>query len=340
MAKREKVTFATNRAGWSLVELITVLSVVGLMGAVSLNAIQSARESARSLHCQNNLRQIGLATSMFEGARGHYPTGGWGWNWVADSVTHPRYGQPGGWIYQLLPYLEANAIYELPRVSGERAVVENKIHELLATPCSVFHCPSRGNLKVIPFNSARTSNIVNLDQVPATVTLTDYAANAGMKPVLSRSPAGRSLAEIESNSWMLLSEREGLVVQHNRIRVADVTAGLSNVLWVGEKYVGISNYDVDLIGGNDQSMYSGECSDIIRFAGHGIRPDWMDPGEITAIDGNTIRQIPDMQMRYAFGTPHLMNMNCVLLDGSVQKLDVNMDRLAFSRMSFRHPPRW
>jgi type II secretory pathway pseudopilin PulG len=340
VATQMKVCLPFARAGWSLVELLTVIVVIGLLGANALNAIQSARESARSLHCQNNLRQVGLATAMFEGTRGHYPTGGWGRNWVADSGTHPRYGQPGGWIYQLLPYLEASAIHDLPNVAGERADVERKIHELLKTPCFVFHCPTRGNKKVVHFNPVQTLRVTNLEQLPTSVALTDYAANAGVKIVLGEGPTGRSTVEIESNSWMLLSNREGMVAQQNRIRTAEVTAGISNVLWVGEKHVGLSNYDVDRIGGNDQSMYSGECSDIIRFSGGGIQPDWLDAGEITMVDGNTMEQVPNMQSPFGFGTPHLMYMNAVLLDGSVQKMDVNMDRLVFWRMSFRRPPKW
>lgn len=36
-----------------------------------------------------------------------------GWKWVPDPTLRSRYGQPGGWIYQLLPYLEEQAVYDL-----------------------------------------------------------------------------------------------------------------------------------------------------------------------------------------------------------------------------------
>lgn len=317
------------RSAWTLLEVLVVLSIVAMLGALSLNGVQAARESARQLHCLNNLRQIGLATNQFEAARGHYPTGGWGWSWVADSETHPKYGQPGGWIYQLLPYLEASSIHDLPNVGGDRTAVEAKIHELLATPCVTFHCPSRGNQKVIPFNSERIPKIANLREPPKTVALTDYVGNSGTQTIFYRGPAGRTIAEIEAYTWRRLPETDGMMLYQNRIRPADVTAGLSNVLWVGEKYVGFENYVIDHVGGNDQSLYSGETSDIRRHAVHGILPDWF------SVIGEE-----KVNTKFAFGTPHIMSMNAVFVDGSTQKLDVNTDLLVFRRLVCRRPPLW
>jgi type II secretory pathway pseudopilin PulG len=324
----------SSRSGWTIVDLIVVVSIVGLLGALSLNSIQAARESARQLHCLNNLRQIGLATTQFEGARRHYPTGGWGWKWVADSVPNSTYGQPGGWIYQLLPYLENNAIYELPHQGGPRPTIESRIHVLLATPCVTFHCPSRGNSKIIPFDSTRIPKIANLQAPPTMVALTDYVANGGTKMIFRDGPTGSTTVELESANWAPLAESNGMLLYHNRIRTADVSAGLSNVLWVAEKYVGLANYEFDHLGGNDQSMYSGETSDIRRFAPFGIIPDWSDVPELTHIGEHGI-ETSKFGEKLAFGTPHPMTMNSVLVDGSTRKLDVNVDLLAFYRLANR-----
>lgn len=73
-------TRATNlskhaRAGLSLVELLTVISIIGVLLALTLPAIQRMRESARAVQCKNNLKQLALACEEFEGSFGHYPMG-------------------------------------------------------------------------------------------------------------------------------------------------------------------------------------------------------------------------------------------------------------------------
>jgi len=319
----------------TLVELVVIVAIVGLLGAVSLEAIQAARESARQLHCSNNLRQIGLATLQFEGVRGHYPTGGWGWKWVPDPLLRSRYGQPGGWIYQLLPYLDAQSIHDLPYVRGDRDEVEAKIHEMLATPCVTFHCPSRGNRKIIPFDVDRIPKLTNLKTPPADVTLTDYVANSGTKFIAFEGPQGVSSSEIESTPWPAITHSDGMLLYHQRIRAADVTAGISNVLWVGEKYLGHDNYDSDQDGGNDQSMYSGESSDIRRISLYGILPESYVFPDMEHISDKGIEKSRSKESKYAFGAAHAFSMNAINADGSTGSLSASINRLVFQRMSRR-----
>lgn len=325
-----------QNSGFTFVELLVTIAIIGVLAGLLVPAIMTARESARQLHCENNLRQIGMGTLQFEGSKGHYPTGGWGWRWVPDHDPPSKYGQPGGWIYQLLPFVDSGELYALPQVAGGRETVEAKIHELLATPCLVFQCPSRGNTKVVPFNSTRIPLISNLAETPARVALTDYAANGGTKPIGLPGPAGRSLRQIDSNRWPQLAESDGMILYQNRIRMANVTAGSSNVLWVGEKFVGHLNYSFDHTGGNDQSMYSGECSDIRRYATMSIIHDSVGGAEITVINGNKIETEIDYGPRQAFGSPHPATMNAVMADGSTRRLGFDIDWAVFRLLSIRH----
>ena len=61
--------------GFTLIELLTVVGIISIIIALSLPAVQSARESARRASCQSNLRQIGLAVESYHGMNGCYPVG-------------------------------------------------------------------------------------------------------------------------------------------------------------------------------------------------------------------------------------------------------------------------
>lgn len=74
----------TQRRGLTIIELIVIIAIIGLLVAITLPAVQAAREAARKASCQNHLRQVGIAMQGHVAAHGHFPAGGWGYRWVGE----------------------------------------------------------------------------------------------------------------------------------------------------------------------------------------------------------------------------------------------------------------
>src|SRR3954451_3369851 len=91
-----------KHSGFTLVELLVVIATIGLLVALLLPAIQSAREAARRTQCKNNLKQIGLGCLNHADAHKFFPSGGWGFDWTADPNRGYGPDQPGSWSSDIL----------------------------------------------------------------------------------------------------------------------------------------------------------------------------------------------------------------------------------------------
>lgn len=94
----------TMRKGFTLVELLVVITIIGMLMALLMPAVQSARESARRATCINNQKQLSLAMLNFESSRRYFP----GWR---NKLTASGTGY-GTWAVMLMPYLERNDIWK------------------------------------------------------------------------------------------------------------------------------------------------------------------------------------------------------------------------------------
>lgn len=104
-----------TRAGFTLVELLVVIAIIGILVGLLLPAVQAAREAARRMQCQNNIRQLGLAAHNFESAYKRFPPGGQFPKrpvraYLSGSYWNKHSGV--GHLVYLLPFMEQTALYQ------------------------------------------------------------------------------------------------------------------------------------------------------------------------------------------------------------------------------------
>jgi len=313
---RKSETKNKTASGFTLVELLVVITIIGILISLLLPAVQAAREAARRLQCSNNLKQFGLAALNHESAHGHYPTGGWGWYWVGDPDRGAGADQPGGWFYNILPSIEQDAIYSLPKGSDETAKKAGAT-TMISTPIAAANCPSRRPSILYPNFYKDVGFNYNL---ASAVARGDYAANCGDQGINELGSGPTSLSNAATFSWPDASNHTGISYQRSTVKIAHVTDGTSNTILFGERYLQADQYATGETGGDNDSIYNGYTNDIYRSASASLPPRQDQVGYGDAM---------------SFGSAHTGGCNFVLCDGSVRSINYSINPTTFGCLGNR-----
>lgn len=267
-AKSKEVDRAADGRGFSLVELLVVIAIVGILIALLLPAVQSAREAARRAHCKSNLKQIGVGLLMFHDTQNKFPGGGWGRAWIPVPSRGIGARQPGGWVYQALPFFEENTLFES---SGfELAVDEPLPSFLMEKPIELFRCPSRRDNR-----SRAAGDRFYYQKQPrpggelSLVARGDYAINGGASHAF-RLTGPPTLAHGDSKAfWNSVTDNSrftGVSHLHRSARLGQIEDGTSKTYLVGEKFLAPQHYESGSSIGDDETLMSGFANDNHRYA--------------------------------------------------------------------------
>jgi prepilin-type N-terminal cleavage/methylation domain-containing protein/prepilin-type processing-associated H-X9-DG protein len=132
---QERIGETTKRCkGFTLVELLVVITIIGILIALLLPAVQAAREAARRMQCTNHLKQWGLAFANYESCNHMYP---------AFQVYPTSYYK--GWkrrtfVVPLWPYLEQSALYDGYQMKYDFSDTQNR--EFVSMQVPLYFCPT------------------------------------------------------------------------------------------------------------------------------------------------------------------------------------------------------
>ena len=312
--------------GFTLVELLVVIAIIGILIGLLLPAVQAAREAARRMQCSNKLKQLSMGILLHEEAHGFYPTNGWNWLSLGDPDLGFRCkltgrmswaqweGQPGGWIYNILPYIEMQSFHDAG--AGKPDATKKEIWTAQAgIPLPTVFCPSRRS----PEAATTLGHVANYPSYwkninpPSRLARTDYAVNAGSS-VASPSPIDN------------YPEQTGICFCCSEVTQSEVTDGTANTYLIGEKHVNPDCY-TNGMDWADACAYGGNCWSIARWT-------YYDP--IDPINSYVPRQdTPGFIYAQGFGSAHPGGLNMSFCDGSVRTINYDIDPLIHSNLGNR-----
>ncbi|HSG70227.1 MAG TPA: DUF1559 domain-containing protein [Planctomycetaceae bacterium] len=188
-----------QRTAFTLIELLTVLSIVAVLSALMLPGIVQSQDAARANACKNNLKQMGLAMHNYHDVYNTFPPG-----WVAKDQKAES-GPWIGWQTSILPFVEQAALYEQINFE-DYSKTDDKIWK---TSLEIYRCPS--------------DPMVDLNPIRGKLATSSYSGNAGSQ----RLPG----------SVDPLKTHNGIFWWNSNCGLRNIVDGTSNTFLAGERCI-------------------------------------------------------------------------------------------------------
>ncbi len=294
--------------GFTLIELLVVIGIISVVMGLLLPAVQSAREAARRMQCQNHLRQMGIAFHSYHDLMGQLPAG------IAEKRVLQTNQIRGGmfWSGALLPFIERTAMYENMSSIGDWDIPNTGNYEAQRTVVSLYVCPS--SVETDKFDHG----------VPGRVPGCYLGCASGL--IVSESDPAGNLRTLPPDGVL------GLSTHYNFKEVLD---GMSSTILVGESLFVLDVTGPDFTGTNQivdhwsigsSTIGANELSEGLASTAIPIN---------TSLDKNPNVQVERRELCYS---SHHQGGGALILycDGHVSFKSANIDANIFSAMGTRH----
>jgi prepilin-type N-terminal cleavage/methylation domain-containing protein/prepilin-type processing-associated H-X9-DG protein len=224
---------ARSRRGFTLVELLVVIAIIGVLVALLLPAIQAAREAARRMSCQNNLKNMGLACLNYEATKGVMPPGS----------TIPTRTDVNGltWHASILPYVEqgtlssniAARIKDWEQRNAGREAGAYEMAELNDLELSLFLCPSDEAAEIKDKFRGDGSHSSSYAGVAGS-----FQAGNRLKfrTAATCAKGGRDFCVGPTTGLCAGINTDGVLFPGSNVRIGQISDGTSNTLMIGERW--------------------------------------------------------------------------------------------------------
>ncbi len=293
---------ARARGAFTLVELLIVLAIMGLLLALLLPAIQSARESARCTQCLSNLRQIGIALQSYHARHRSFPAG---YISRVDASDADDLGPGWGWAAAILDDMELGTLK--PGIDFRLPVEDEANRAARTTGVTNFNCPSDGE-----FREQLSVPRYDTTLPPVELAGSNYIGSVGT---------------VRQTCKVCRDKFDGVFGRNSRTRLDQIVDGTTRTFAVGERNHRLSTpawSGVVIKSMITDNTFAGK---VAAGPAYVLGSTFLhgDQEELEERSRDTVAEI--------FGADHRGAMNFLYCDGSVRSIDVGIDDQVYLALS-------